>query len=318
MMAHAKVPRIMANTAIEWIRSLDLLDDDYRIQNLGDDVLIPLKRDTLPENSLPVTIEMAEPRTNRRKIQPVSARGSFDHLGSIAIVKIRDEKRALEVAGSIMTANRGIRSVFLDMGITGEERRRNLRLIAGEENYVVVHRENSLRFTFDIREVYFSPRLATERLLVAKRCSTRDRVLDMFSGIGPFAITIARLAGSSVRCFDVNSASIRWLEENARINGVDSMIRSSAGDAADLIHKEGNFDRIIMNLPHSSFKYLESAREHLEENGIINYYEICGYEDLERRMEMIRDMGLQISGKRIVHGYAPGIFMHSLELTVPG
>ena len=316
MTIHASVPRNEAQAAIEWLRANKLIDDSFRIQNTGSKVLIPLKTPSLGKPPFEVEIEdmVGKKRENRNK--PVSARASFDHLGSVAILKIRDANRAMEVADSILQTNTSIRSVYLDRGITGRERVRNLTLLAGEENYLVTHRENGLRFMFDIREVYFSPRLATERLLLSKRCDENERILDMFSGIGPFAITIAKLAGSSVRCFDLNERCIYWLGKNASLNGVTEKISMEAGDSGTLIESEGKFDRIIMNLPHSAGEFLSSAMKHLKPGGVINYYEISNSVELEKRMEQIRDLGLVISRKRIVHGYAPGVYMHSLELAL--
>lgn len=314
MTFHATVPRNTAQTAIEWFRKNNLIDDNYRIQNSDSGVFIPLKTADLGDPPFETSILDLDGKRRENRIRPVTARASFDHLGSVAILKLRNMNRALEVANEILRTNQSIRSVFLDSGITGQERTRNLTLLAGEENYVVTHRENGLRFMFDIREVYFSPRLATERLLLSKRCRQGENVLDMFSGIGPFAITIAKLSGCRVRCFDLNGRCIYWLGKNASLNGVSERISMETGDSMALIEKEGLYDRIIMNLPHSARDFLYSAMKHLNPGGVINYYEICNSEELESRMEQIRDMGMEISRKRIVHGYAPGVYMHSLEL----
>jgi tRNA (guanine37-N1)-methyltransferase len=136
----------------------------------------------------------------------------------------------------------------------------------------------------------------------------------MFSGIGPFAITIARIAGSTVTAFDRNPECIRWISENVRLNHVENLVDWRLGDSRELLASSGIFHRIVMNLPHSAFEFLDDAVKHITPGGLINYYEIFNLETLETRMEAIRELGLRLVSKRIVHGYAPGVFMHSLEL----
>lgn len=312
MTRHLKVKRSDAQDVIDILKRNGYIDHLKRILVRDDAVLIPLL-DSAPESPSWEIVD-TEPLERISKNRPVSTKTSFDQIGSAAILKIRNIDRAVEVARSLIEGSNTIRSVFLDKGIQGDNRLRTLTLLAGEENYIVEHRENSLRFRFDLREVYFSPRLATERLLVSKQCQPGQRVLDMFAGIGPFAITIAKLTGSWVEAFDVNPQCIKWLHENVIANHVEKLVSWRLGDSRKLIGDSGKFHRIIMNLPHSASGFLEDASRHLLPEGRINYYEICNLDTLEERMEEIRLLGLDLAYKRIVHGYAPGVFMHSLEL----
>ena len=54
------------------------------------------------------------------------------------------------------------------------------------------------------------------------------------------------------------------------------------------------FHRIIMNLPHDSFRYLDVALEHLRQGGILHYYEILDIEKLEERMEELRSRNMDL------------------------
>jgi tRNA (guanine37-N1)-methyltransferase len=312
MTRHLKVKRSNAQEVIDILKRNGYIDHSKKIMNSDEAILIPLL-DSAPESPSWEIVDR-EPQSRISKNRPISTKTSFDQLGSAAILKIRNMDRAITVARSLIEGSNTIRSVFLDTGIQGDNRLRTLTLLAGEENYIVEHREHSLRFRFDLREVYFSPRLATERLLVSKLCQPGQKVLDMFAGIGPFAITIAKLAGSWVTAFDVNPQCIRWLKENVIANHVEKLVSPYLGDSRTLIEHTGKYHRIIMNLPHSSSGFLETASRHLLPEGRINYYEICNLDTLEERMEKIRNLGLELVYKRIVHGYAPGVFMHSLEL----
>lgn len=65
-------------------------------------------------------------------------------------------------------------------------------------------------------------------ILLAKACNGEDegvqqvadgeRVLDMFAGIGPFSITIARYRRCSVTAVDINSDAIGLMRRNIEAN----------------------------------------------------------------------------------------------------
>ena len=71
-------------------------------------------------------------------------------------------------------------------------------------------KENGSSYEFDFSRVYWNPRLSTEHMRVVQEVKRGDTVLDVFAGVGPFAIPAAR-AGATVLANDLNPESHRWL-----------------------------------------------------------------------------------------------------------
>jgi tRNA (guanine37-N1)-methyltransferase len=186
-----------------------------------------------------------------------------------------------------------------DRGVQGEDRVRSLSVIAGEPGLETVHVEHGLRFVLDPSKVYFSPRLATERLRVAGLVKEGESVLDMFAGVGPFSIHIAKRAQPSVvRAADINPAAIEYMRKNIRLNkatGVEPMLI----DAKELPKKMPPADRIIMNLPHSAFGFLPVALRLLRPGGTIHLYEIIDRERKAERKDAVAGV-VERAGRRLL------------------
>ena len=152
---------------------------------------------------------------------------SFDVVGDIAIIRLPDEliPHAREVGGALMVVLPRLRTVALDRGVRGEFRVRDLQVVAGEDSTRTVHVEFGLRFRVDPARVYFNPRLANERMRVTSLVSKGEVVVDMFAGIGPFSVTIARHAKPSiVYAIDINPEAVTLMRENISLNRVPGIV----------------------------------------------------------------------------------------------
>ena len=146
--------------------------------------------------------------------------------------------------------------------ITNQFRVLPLKLVAGAENYIVSVKESECTFKFDYSTVYWNSRLQQEHgLLVSSFFKPGQVVVDMFCGVGPFALPACRL-GCFVYANDLNPESYRWLLENIDINRIkmDKIITFNL-DAREFIEKitddVKHVDHVIMNLPASSMEFLD-------------------------------------------------------------
>lgn len=216
---------------------------------------------------------------------------SFDVVGDIAIIKLPEEliSHKDEIGRAILETKKGIKVVALDHGVKGKMRVRDIEIIAGERRTETVHTEYGIKLKLDISKVYFSPRLATERFRISK-LSKNERILDMFAGVGPFSIMLAKYSKVKViYSIDINPDAIRFLKENIEMNRVENIVPIE-GDARAVVHENkdiGTFDRVIMNLPHSAYEFLDVALEVSKKGTTIHYYEIMEREKLEKRKEEI-------------------------------
>jgi len=247
---------------------------------------------------------------------------SYDTLGSVALVKMAPEVApyAAKIGQAIIATQTSIRTVCMDSGVVDEFRTRNVKVVAGEKTTETVHKEYGLTFKIDVSKVFFSPRLATERDIVARQVNPGETVIDMFAGIGPFSIMIAKTrAPSAVFAIDVNPEAISLMKENISINKVQSVM-PILGDAREEIKRLEKADRIIMNLPHDAKNFVADALTALKPAGVIHYYEIMEETQVPGRLDEIADVAsksgriMKELARRRVKSYSPTLTFYGFDL----
>lgn len=201
---------------------------------------------------------------------------SYDIIGDIAIIKVPEalESRKELIAEAVTEQHNNVETVLRKTGErSGEYRVADYELLLGASTETV-HREHGCRFMLDPTNVYFSERLGHERERVVSKVGENETVVDMFAGIGPFSIEIARNAGASpVYAFEKNPKAVTYLEKNVELNKVENSVDVHGGDVREnLPEMDVAADRAIMNLPGSSQAFLGLALDHVKDGGIVHYY----------------------------------------------
>ncbi|MDQ1282943.1 MAG: tRNA (guanine37-N1)-methyltransferase [Euryarchaeota archaeon] len=235
-------------------------------------------------------------------------RPSFEVVGDIALVEEGDEER---VAVALMSTCKSIKTVLAPISdVEGEYRTRRFRHVAGEVRTTTIHKEHGLRYLVDLEGAYFTPRLGTERLRIASLVKPGDVILDMFAGVGPFSLLLARM-GASVIAIDKNPVAVRCLRENARLNKI-SHIEILEGDSAQIAGRyKSQADHVIMNLPHTASSFLLPAIQAARTGGVVHYYCIASEDDLYKDEALIEKAAQEIGAgwetlyRGIVRSYAP-------------
>lgn len=252
----------------------------------------------------------------------------FDIIGSrekaVAVVEVPEEQinQAVE---EIRKRHKNIKSILLKLsGREGVYRIYNTKLIWGEENTEVLHKEYGYVLKLDPKRVYFSPREGVERQKIAGMVKPGERVLVMFSGVGPYAIAIAKKQPgvAEIICVEINLKAVEYAQENAKLNKVDNKIKNYCWDvreACDL----GRFDRIIMPLPESAVEFLDVASRCAKPGAIVHIYGISEektrFSDFEKRLqESARraDLKIKVIKKTAVSEYAPHKWKVRFDLKV--
>jgi tRNA (guanine37-N1)-methyltransferase len=206
--------------------------------------------------------------------------------------------------------------------VSGEFRVRNLEIVAGERRTTTVHIEFGLRYHVDVARAYFSPRLGQERSRVAEQVRPGERVADPFSGVGPYAILIARRRRPSVvYASDANPVAVDLLRRNVAANRV-ATVDAREGDARAILRKVAPVDRVLLDLPHTAMDFLPDALLALGPRGTVHLYGIL--EDADREDRVRRIAALVATANRsvesirthIVHAYAPTQHHIGFDVTV--
>ena len=346
------------------LREHALLSTEARVVSEGDFLFFPLSGK--PSDEIMRILDRA---VFMRRMFEVSEEASvmripYEIIGDIAVLQLSDSYASdsisddseisddskisiSEMAAEIMRRHKHVKVVAMKVsGVEGVFRRRNLRIIAGEQRTETVHRENGCRFKLDIEKVYFNPKLATERARIASAVASTaaaegERIIDMFAGVGCFSIQIAKCSPKSIIiAIDINPDAIFYLRENMKLNKVSNIVAINE-NVSNIYNQFENFaDRIIMNLPKESHTFLKEAVTMLKERGIIHYYTIESAYTEDRAMRgrkevAIRraeqklmthiekaassagfDVSVDVIGARKVRPYSPYTFILGLDIAV--
>jgi len=288
---------------------------DFNVGNLGHKVV----KTDFPEFAGPDEFDALQ---NRLGI----SLSSYDVTGDLAVLEIPlgFEKYETVLAEAMLASKKNLKAVFKkSSSVEGETRVRRINWLAGEKRTVTVHREHGCQFKLDISKVFFSPRLSFERQRILGQVRDGEAIVDMFAGVGPYSIVIAKHRDVKILGIDINEPAIDYFKENIRINKVADRVQAVAGDCRTMSPKK-SADRVIMNLPKGARDFLDTALGTLKpEGGIVHYYGVSPREQLyDGEVDFIikrtREKGrrAEIRGKRIVRSYSPSEVHVAIDVEV--
>lgn len=321
-MKSVKVPLNQLNDTRIRLMDMGIMNMEYKIKAEEKFGYVPINKDIEGYEIVDIDLEpikqhpksfaeLLKDELSEEEIETL--RTSFDTIGEIVILEIPDNlEDKKQIIGNAALEFTKRRSVFMKKSaIKGTTRVRDLEFLSGIDDSVTIHKEHGARLKLDVREMYFSPRLATERKRVMESVSDGEKILDMFCGIGPFPIVIARNKNADITAVDINESAIRYLNENIKMNKLKGRIETYTGDIAVVSNAfKTKFDRIIMNLPGLAYTFLDLAVDLIEEDGIINYYEFSdSYDQGIKRLKnacLKKNKKVEIINTRKVKSTSPG------------
>ena len=175
----------------------------------------------------------------------------------------------------------------------------------------------------DISKVYFSPRLSYERERIAGQVKKNENICVFFAGVGPYALVIGKKNPNvKIDAIELNPDAFHYLEDNIRINRMQSIIRPILGDVKE-VTPDMKYNRILMPLPKGGEDFLDVALEHSGKNCIIHFYGFGPVDDLfsealRKVREAVSKSGRKekIVFKREVRAYSPSISQIAIDFIV--
>jgi len=295
-----KVPKIHGEKAIKLVNKLKIVNRELEIQSDKVFIYIPLVHH-LSENDLGAFKEQVpdcEVSTyvfpeRKKQVTPfaellentlpphllASLPRAMDFVGDIAIIEIPPELNPYKnvIGEAVLKAHKSVRTVLAKAGaVSGTYRLREFSVVAGESKTETIHKEYGCQYYVDLAKAYFSPRLSHEHNRVASLVKEDETVVDLFAGVGPFSILIAKTHENvKVYAIDVNPQAVEFLKKNVRLNRVESKVHSILGDAKQIVEQRlsGVADRVIMNLPEKAMEFVDAACEAIKPSGgIVHFY----------------------------------------------
>jgi len=329
-----KVPKKKGEPVRRVLLELEILDHSVKIASDEMSLYLPLIRELTPEEleNLP---EAAEPEIYEFEAQEVKPTPEdllgfspcYEVIGDIALLEDEnpEPETASKIADALLRTQPNVKTVLKPLTpVIGEFRVREFEVVAGDARTETIHREYGCRYKIDLAKAYFTPRLSTERSRILTWVKEGETVVDMFAGVGPYSILIAKKASpAKVVAIDKNPEAVRLLRENISLNSVKN-IEAIEGDAREEAEKfAGIADHVIMNLPHSAHEFLDSSVLLTKPGGIIHYYGITPEDDLfEGSIKMIREAAeragrdIEVLENRTVRSYAPHQYNICIEARI--
>jgi len=322
-----KIPKTSGEKAIVSVNKLEIGNKELVIQRNRDFIYIPLIRQP-SKNELKVLqkqildfeilthtfaarkkqartlIELLEDKLAPRLLASVPR--AIDFVGDIAIIEIPPELDAYKsiIGEAILKTQKNVQTVLAKASaVSGTYRTREFSVIAGEPKAETIHREYGCKYYVDLAKTYFSPRLSYEHKRVASLVKEGEAIVDLFCGVGPFAIQIAKTHENvKVYAVDVNPYAIKFLKKNIRVNRVEDKVHPILGDAKQAAAKtlSGVADRVIMNLPERAIEFVDAACETLKpEGGVVHFYSFISGAKAMENMKRNFTEATEKNGRRV-------------------
>ena len=322
-----KVPKIQGEKAIKLANKLKIVNRELEIQRDKDFIYIPLihqpqenKLETLkkqvrdsemstyvfPERKKKATtfVELLEDKLPPHLL--ASLPRAVDFVGDIAIIEISPELNAYKnvIGEAALKSHKNVRTVLAKAGaVSGTYRLREFSIIAGEPQTETVHKEYSCKYYVDLSKAYFSPRLSYEHNRVASLVKEDETVIDLFAGVGPFAVLIAKTHENvKIYAIDVNPHAVEFLNKNIRLNRVEDKVYPILGDGRQIVKQRlsGVADRVVMNLPERAIEFVDAACEAIKPTGgIVHFYSFVDASNALEEVKLLFVDAVEKSGRSV-------------------
>jgi tRNA (guanine37-N1)-methyltransferase len=251
---------------------------------------------------------------------------AYDILGDIIVLDLDESlvKNQKQIGEALLETHKNISTILKKSGNhEGEFRTQKYECIAGKDKRETIYKENNVLLKLDVEKVYFSSRLSTERKRIFQQIKPNEKVLVMFSGCGPYPLTISKNTKTAkIVGIEKNQIAHNYALENLKINKAKN-IEFLCGDVREIVPKlTEKFDRIIMPLPKDADTFLDTAFLCSKKGTIIHLYDFEHENEIDLAEKKV-DIACSKSNKkykilRIVKcgQYSPGKFRVCVDFEI--
>ncbi|TCW36500.1 release factor glutamine methyltransferase [Thermohydrogenium kirishiense] len=130
----------------------------------------------------------------------------------------------------------------------------------------IVGEKHFMGLIFNVSPSVLIPRNDTEILVeeVLKRLKSGDTVLDIGTGSGAIAVSIAKYKDVKVYAVDISDGALKVAKENADINGVSDKVIFIKSDLFSSIPDDIRYDLIVSNPPYIRSNEINELQEEVK------------------------------------------------------
>ncbi|MFZ0699023.1 MAG: class I SAM-dependent methyltransferase family protein [Thermoplasmata archaeon] len=241
----------------------------------------------------------------------------YHRMGRVLLLRLPNDLRGeFSRIGQAWRQELGVATVLTQTGpVEGELRHPRIEVIAGAETDTEVI-EHGIRYRFDAARIMFATGNQAERERAGRLTRPGETVVDLFAGIGYFALPAAlRGEASVVFAAEKNPVAYGYLQRNAELNGVADRVHPLLGDNRELAIPRGEADRIFLGYLPSATGWIPRALELGRRSGVwLHVHRIAdvrgGVEQSSKevRTAIVSEGGsiLSAPAARVVKPYGPG------------
>ena len=193
----------------------------------------------------------------------------YQRMGRVLLLRLPASYRPyFPLIGRAWQEELGVATVLTQVGpVDGELRRPQVEPLAGSETETEVV-EHGLRWSFDAAEIMFAAGNRTERRRAGSLVRPGESVVDLFAGIGYFAIPAA-VYGCAFRVVAVekNPLAYRYLLENVGRNEVADRVECVLGENRTVPLDVRAADRVFLGYLPDAVPWVTRALELLRTGG---------------------------------------------------
>ncbi|PSP74939.1 class I SAM-dependent methyltransferase family protein [Halobacteriales archaeon QS_1_68_20] len=296
----AVVRKGVAEAAIRSLRAEGVYDEQRRVRERDDETIeVPVTEAPAETDVLDLVRQVdPEPRVtglaDLLREQGFSdeevdrAPSSWAVVGTVVLARFDDCPRRQEVAEALLELHGEADTVVDGRGVDGVHREPEVDVVAGEGDTETVHVEHGTRYALDLSRVMFSPGNKAERARMGEVVAGEappavgtgndgdEQVLDMFAGVGYFALPMAR-AGARVTAVEHNPTAFQYLLENASLNDVTDRVDPYRGDCREVVDRlpAESVDRVVMGYYDATDPgeaYLDPALHAVAPGGVLHVH----------------------------------------------
>ncbi len=250
-------------------------------------------------------------------------------IGDILVVAIPDSlsHKKHEIGKLLLLMDEKARLILNDKGIAGQFRIPNREIIGCRTvescSTETFHKENGCKFKLNAAEIMFSKGNLAEKRILTSGCGG-ETIVDMFAGIGYFSIPIGVHSNpAKIIAVEINPVSYRYLCENVRLNGLESVIEPICGDCRTST-PEDIADRVLMGYVGTTHEYLETGIKAVKkEGGILHYHETVHEKEFPQRPVQRIMVAAEKCGRnavilesRKIKKYSPGVYHVVIDVKI--